>query len=488
MAVIPGVTEPVQAVRPAERRATNGRSFGPLLLRLHFYAGVLVAPFILIAATTGFLFTLAPTLDKVVYSDELVVSAIGDKALPVAQQIAAARAAHPDGDLTGVRLGENDATTQVDFTSPALSVESELVHTVYVDPYTAMVTGQLTTWWTSTPLTTWLDQFHRDLHLGTTGELYSELAASWLWILALGGVVLWWRRQRGNRTARRLLAPDLAAKKGVRRTRSWHGSLGVWLLVGLLGLSATGLTWSGYAGANFSAALDSLKGSRPSVGTELTAQPAGETGGHHSEPGASGGTGPAVDPAAIDTVVNGARQAGLDGPLSITVPADSASAWKVSQNDVLWPMRQDSVAVDTTGTVTDRVDFADWPFLAQLTSWGIQAHMGLLFGVFNQILLAALAIGLITVIIWGYRMWWQRRPTRADRRALAGTPPARGAWQQLPTWGVVVGVPVVFALAWALPLFGIPLIAFLAIDLIVGAVRRNTKQPEVPVSPAPAGS
>ncbi len=37
------------------------------------------------------------------------------------------------------------------------------------------------------PLRTWLDQFHRSLLLGDVGRNYSELAASWLWIAALGG-------------------------------------------------------------------------------------------------------------------------------------------------------------------------------------------------------------------------------------------------------------------------------------------------------------
>ncbi|WP_229068428.1 PepSY domain-containing protein [Actinoplanes sp. DH11] len=485
MAVSPQVDTPVTSDATTQRHGAGGRSFGPLLLRLHFYAGILVAPFILIAATTGLMFTMAPTLDKVVYGDELVVADAGGATVPVSQQITAARATHPEGSLTGVRVGEGQATTQVDFTSPGLPEEH--VHTVYVDPYTGAVTGQLETWATATPLNTWLDQFHRDLHLGTTGELYSEFAASWLWVVALGGVALWWRRQRGNRTARRLLAPDLAARKGVRRTRSWHGALGLWITAGLLVLSATGLTWSGHAGANFSSAVDALKGSRPSVTTALTAAPGTATGGHHSEPGATGDQ--PVDPAAADTVLAGARRDGLDGPVQITPPADAASAWTVTQNDNLWPVRLDSVAVDPTGTVTDRVDFTDWPFLAKLTSWGINAHMGLLFGVANQILLALLAIGLITVIIWGYRMWWQRRPTRAGRHAPAGAPPARRAWQQLPSWGIVVGVPVVFAVGWALPLLGISLLAFLAFDLIAGAVRGNGRnQPEVPVSPAPAGS
>jgi uncharacterized iron-regulated membrane protein len=481
MAVAPEITEPTPV---AQRAVVATRSFGPLLLRLHFYAGILVAPFILIAATTGLLFTTVPTLDKIVYGDELFVDATGDTTRPVAEQIAAARATHPDGDLVAVRVGEGDSTTQVDFSSPSLSVESELVHTVYVDPYTAEVNGQLTTWWTATPLNTWLDTFHRDLHLGKTGELYSELAASWLWILALGGVVLWWRR---NRNARRMLTPELKAKKGVRRTRSWHGALGVWLLLGLLIISATGLTWSGYAGANFGAALDAMQGTRPYVTTALDGAPAAEGGGGHHSSG--GGEAAPVDPAAIDTVLAGARDAGIDGPVAISPPAGAASAWTVTQTESLFPVRLDSVAVDPTGAVTDRVDFADWPFFAKLTSWGVNAHMGLLFGLANQIILAALAIGVITVIIWGYRMWWQRRPTRVGRRAVAGAPPVRGAWQQLPTWGIVVGVPVVFALAWALPLFGVPLAGFLVLDAIAGAVRGRWKaRPEVPVSPAPAGS
>jgi uncharacterized iron-regulated membrane protein len=84
-------------------------------------------------------------------------------------------------------------------------------------------------------------------------------------------------------------------------------------------------------------------------------------------------------------------------------------------------------------------------------------------------------------------MWWQRRPTRADRRALVGTPPARGTWLGLPAWAIVVGVPVVFALGWALPLLGIPLVAFLAFDFLVGIWQRRSR-PAMPVSPPPAGS
>ena len=88
------------------------------------------------------------------------------------------------------------------------------------------------------------------------------------------------------------------------------------------------------------------------------------------------------------------------------------------------------MAIDFAGaTVTARSDFADWPLLAQLSKLGVQAHTGHLFGMVNQLLLAALAIGLLGVIFWGYRMWWQRRPTRQGRFAWVGAAPARGGWR-----------------------------------------------------------
>jgi uncharacterized iron-regulated membrane protein len=466
---------------PVARRSRS--TFGPLLLRLHFYAGIVVAPFLLLAALTGIGYAFTPQLDKAVYAHELTVTP-SDTAKALSAQLTAARGEHPDGAIIAVRPGTGDATTQVDFSSPALDAEHS--HTVYVNPYTAEVTGQLTTWFEETPMRTWFDGLHTHLLLGDAGYYYSEFAASWLWVIALGGVALWWRRQHGKR----ILRPDLAAKKGVRRTRGWHAATGLWLSIGLLFLSVTGLTWSNIAGVKFGDAVDALHGSRPAVSTELSGQPAAPATGHHHGGGATPTAPTPVDPAAIDTVLRVAAANGIDRQVSVTVPADTRTAWTVTEEDGLWPVGRDSIAVDAaTGTITDRSDFADWPLMAKLTQWGIYAHMGNLFGLANQILLAALALGLICVIIWGYRMWWQRRPTRADRHAPVGAPLGeRGAWQQLPAWAVIVGVPALLFVGWALPLLGIPLAAFLIADLAIAELRRRRTPAGTPVSPAPAGS
>jgi uncharacterized iron-regulated membrane protein len=452
-----------------------------LLLRLHFYAGLLVAPFLVVAALTGLAYTLTPQLDQVLYHDELRADTTTGPVRSLAEQVAAARRAHPAGTLASVVPGADGATTQVTFSVEGLADDRQ--HTVYVDPRSGAVQGQLTTWFGYTPATAWFDDLHRNLHLGVVGRYYSEVAASWLWVLVVGGLLLWWRRRARSRALRSLVVPDLTARRGVRRTRGWHAATGVWLAVGLLFLSATGLTWSRHAGANFSAALDALRAGRPPLSTALTPNGPATRGGHHDSGGVST---PAVDPAAVDTVLRVAREGGLSGPVQLTPPEDPNSAWTVAQTDRTWPVHKDAVAVDpAAGTVVSRVNYADWPLLAKVSSLGIDTHMAVLFGPVNQILLAALTLGLLCVIVWGYRMWWQRRPTRAGRRALAGSPVTRGTWQRLPAWAITLGVPVLLALGWVIPALGVTLLGFLVVDLLLGALTARRAAAVTPTSPAP---
>ncbi|MFE2018764.1 PepSY-associated TM helix domain-containing protein [Streptomyces sp. NPDC059499] len=467
------VAEPASAPAAEPGPGRSWQAVRSLLVRLHFFAGIFVAPFLIVAALTGLAYTFTPQLDQLVYGDQLRVEQVGEAPRPLSEQIAAARAAHPEGSLASVVTppGPED-TTRVVLSLPELGDKQR---TVFVDPYTAEVQGDLTTWFGSTPLTTWLDDLHRNLHLGETGRLYSEVAASWLWVIVAGGLVLWLGRSRGQRakSARGVLLPDRSAR-GVRRTRSWHAATGVWLALGLLFLSATGLTWSHYAGDRFGQLLDAVKGRAPALDTTLPGAqpPAEEEGGEHAGHGAAEESA-ATDPADFDASLAAARDAGLGGTVEVTPPADSSGAWVVAQGDNVWPVHYDQVAVDAEkGEITSHSRWADYPLLSKLSKLGVQGHMGVLFGIVNQIVLAAIALGLTAVTIWGYRMWWQRRPTRDDRKAALGTAPARGAWRRLPLPVIVLGIPAVAALGWALPVLGVTLAAFLVLDVVTGLVRR----------------
>ncbi|MGW3729425.1 PepSY-associated TM helix domain-containing protein, partial [Streptomyces sp. NPDC000851] len=228
-----------EAPQPAESAPSPGRwaPLRPLILRLHFYAGLFVAPFLLVAATTGFLYAGSFQAEKILYADEMTVPDVGDTKLPISEQVEAAREAHPEGTVSAVRPSpEADATTRV-LLSGVPGVHADHTLAVFVDPYTAEVRGSLEQYGSTgaLPLRTWIDEFHRDLHLGETGRLYSELAASWLWVIAAGGMVLWFSRRRALR--------KLRGTSGRRRTLGLHGTVGVWAATGFFFLSATGLTW-----------------------------------------------------------------------------------------------------------------------------------------------------------------------------------------------------------------------------------------------------
>ncbi|MGY0055219.1 PepSY-associated TM helix domain-containing protein [Streptomyces sp. LZ34] len=458
-------------------RSGGGRrgwsSLRPLVLRLHFYAGVLVAPFLLVAAATGLLYAGSFQAEKIIYAHELRVP-VGKSELPVSQQIAAARKAHPEGTISAVRPSpEAGATTRV-LLSGVKGVDPGHTLAVFVDPYTGKVRGALEQYGSTgaLPLRTWIDELHRDLHLGESGRLYSEFAASWLWVIAGGGLVLWIARRRTGRKLRKIALPDRTAT-GRKRTLSFHGSVGVWVALGLFFLSATGLTWSTYAGANVTDLRASLGQTTPSVTATVGG---GEHAGHGSlegmegmegmDMGGSGKSSHASADVGIDAVLKAARAKGLGNPVEIVPPAEPGTAYTVSQIQRSWPEKQDAVAVDpATGQVTDVVRFADYPLLAKLSRWGIDAHTGMLFGLVNQIALAVLALALIFLILWGYRMWWQR-----GRASAFGRPIPRGAWRQVSPYILVPLAAAVAAVGYFVPLLGIPLAAFLIVDIALGRV------------------
>lgn len=446
----------------------------PLVLRLHFYAGVLVAPFILVASVTGLLYTISPQVEQIAYRDLTHVGASGGSTVPLADQVAAARETHPEGTVVRVDVPQAaDRTTRVVFTDETVPADYDM--SVFVNPYTGQVQGQVRSYGQWLGFRAWLDDLHRNLHLGALGRSYSELAASWLWVIALGGLALWVGRRRGERRVRRLLVPDPQAR-GRARTMSWHGVVGAWVLIGALALSVTGVTWSRYAGANVEELRTALSWMKPlpSTSTGAAAPPAGHE--HHGPGSAAHSDNPdalVLDGVGIDGVLATAREEGLGHPLYLTPPTAAGSAWTAAENKRDWPTSLDSVTVDPAhGAVVDRVDFADWPLMAKLTTWTIAAHIGILFGVANQVALAAVAIGLIVGILLGYRMWWQRRPRGAGNLRF-GRPVPRGAWRRLPPPLVVVGVALTGVVGWFFPLLGISLVAFLAVDVALGALRRR---------------
>lgn len=98
-----------------------------------------------------------------------------------------------------------------------------------------------------------------------------------------------------------------------------------------------------------------------------------------------------------------------------------------------------------TGAILRRHDFGQGPLLDRIIGYGVAAHLGLLFGLANQILGVFTALGLILLALSAALLWWRRRP----KGVLGALPPHSTACY--PWWSFVL----LFLLGVSLPLLGL---------------------------------
>ncbi|WP_424185106.1 PepSY-associated TM helix domain-containing protein [Actinokineospora sp. G85] len=415
-------------------RARSTRTAVLLLARrVHYLAGLAIAPFLLLLALTGLCYACAPQLGDAIYADQLFAAETTEPPYPVGEQVRAALAAHPTGAVRQVRAyADPERTTQVVLADRDLPAGQD--RAVHVDPYTAVVTGDYPTADGRAPVQTWLGQMHTNLHLGQAGRLYAEFAVSWLPAVMLFGVLLWVlgpkkRKQRLRSTNAKI------------RVRAWHGLVGLVVVAGLLAITFSGLTRSVVAGERVQSAL----GTRPGAIERVDVVP-----------------GPA-GPIGYDQVLSTARDRGLTGDLTVTPPKAYGQPFTVAEASPGLPVRKGVVLVDPfQGTVVGEQDFSDYPPLGKLRLLAMAAHHGTLFGVVNQVLLVVLAVGIIAVLVMGYRMWQQRKPAPTPPRALS----------KLPRNVLVPLVLTCAVLGWLLPVFGVTLVVFLLWDTTAQAAAR----------------
>src|SRR5690606_17280373 len=123
--------EPLPAGRVIERESQPWLL--PLITRLHFYIGLFVGPFLLVAALSGIVYALTPQLEDIIYHDALYTETSGP-AISLAEQIAIAREAMgPNARLEAIRPApEPGTTTRVMFGVDGLGPSEH--HAIFVDP------------------------------------------------------------------------------------------------------------------------------------------------------------------------------------------------------------------------------------------------------------------------------------------------------------------------------------------------------------------
>nr|BDT29301.1 PepSY domain-containing protein [Bacteriovorax sp. HI3] len=355
------------------------------LKRFHAFLGLFIGPFIFIAAFSGAIYAFTFAMENWVYRDILTVKK-GLQAKSLADQVEAAEAkVHGESHLLSIRPAVNEtSSTRVLYTDSTLPASQ--YRTLFIDPYTLEVKADLITYGSggAMPARMQVDLFHRDLLLGKGGRWYSELAASWLWVAGLSGLVLFCtRKKREGNSYQRLV--------------NKHVSLGLFSLIGVLMLSVTGLTWSELAGENISWLRTQMQWQTPSLDTKLDHRPF-----------------KAYEFTQFDKALLSARQAGIDSSrLEIKPPRKDNEGWQVNEIGRSFPSEVDGVLLDPdTMAAIDKVEFSKFPLMAKLTRWGIDVHMGTLFGFVNQMIVGLMSLGICALVVTGYWMWIKRRGWR----------------------------------------------------------------------------
>ncbi|MDO7937950.1 PepSY domain-containing protein [Xanthomonas euvesicatoria pv. eucalypti] len=218
-----------------ESRQASRWRFYRAVWRWHFYAGLLVLPFIIWLAVTGAAFLYQDAIDRSVHHGLKVVP-VGDARLPAQQLVTAAQGRY------GGRLFVYTTPKRADASAEIGLVDAHGVRqVVYVDPYSARVLGALpehgTLSWT-------IRRLHSLALVGPYARGLIEMAGGWAIVLVLTGAYLWWPRgRRGGvisvrgKPTQRLFWRDLHAVTGA----------GVGAI--LLFLALTGMPWSWLWGA-----------------------------------------------------------------------------------------------------------------------------------------------------------------------------------------------------------------------------------------------
>lgn len=355
-------------------------SLKKFLTRLHLSIGIFIGPFIFLAALSGAIYAFTFLAENWVYNDILTTKSVGvtqslEKQLEVGNQVIG-----KSGELFSIRPGlENQQTTRLLYLDKTL--KSSQFRTLFIDPYTLELKANLITYGSSgaMPARMWVDLFHRDLLIGKLGRWYSELAASWMWISGMIGIILFALRKR-------------KVKNHYQQLLNKHTSLGLLTFVALIFLSITGLTWSEWAGDNISKIRSQFNWNTPALITKIS--------GPHSQN---------YELKTFDDILKVARKAGIDSSfVEIKPPRQETDSWQVAEIKKIYPTQSDAVSIDpSTLMIIDQLRFDDFSLMAKLTRWGIDLHMGILFGSLNQIVVGLLSLSICLLIITGYMLWFK---------------------------------------------------------------------------------
>ena len=360
--------------------------FYRVIWRWHFYAGVIVAPILMVMSITGAIYIfraeLEPFLHPYMYVEESA------ERVTYQAQIDAAVASLPDGyNLNNIQVwADPRRATYVGLASGPRTDGAKAFRQLYVDHHTGRVQGEL-------PDNEFFDivlRIHRQLFIGTTGRIITELSLCWTIILLITGTYLWWPRNQKRLWG--VWLPRLSGKSYVV-LRDLHAVLGFYLMPIAMVISISGLMYTFVWGGAYFKASDATEAFKPFQSPPASISPATE---------------PTLP---IDTIAQLAHERSPGDSFVIRPPASPQGGFVC----FYWGTDRPSLMAVTvfdraTGKVLSSCRSDELPLLAWWNKWNYTLHVGSILSMPTKIIWLLACIVLTLLPVTGFWMWWERRP------------------------------------------------------------------------------
>lgn len=442
--------------------------------RWHFYAGIVVLPFLGLLAATGLVMLLSQPLGAWLNAG-LYRVAPPPQAGPLAASrlLDAVRDVHPEARVVAYlppAAADQSAQVAISAVHPDEAAGHgghgpEPTLTVYVDPYQGTVLGTLDP---AATVYAWTKGLHGTLLLGEAGDVIVEIVAGLALLLLLSGLYLAWPRDGGSWRAR--LGPGLPRHRDRNGWRDLHAAAGTWLALPLVFFLISGLAWTGVWGGRIVQAWSSIPAAELDAPASehrhdsLNREPLNEMPWSLEQtplPLVNASDPTTLSTFGIDQVVERARQLGF-GRFRVQLPEDPASPWTLSAStmsgEVQDPRRDRTVHLNHAGEVVADLGFADYPLMGKAMAAGIPLHQGDL-GAWNLVANGAFCLGVLLLCSAAVVSWWRRRPAGSRRLVPPPAPRDLAAWKTV--------LVIMLSASILVPLSAMALITVMVLDVLV---------------------
>jgi uncharacterized iron-regulated membrane protein len=309
--------------------------------------------------------------------------------------------------------------------------------------------------------------------IGTFGKAIVELVASWLIILFITGLYLWWPRRisASNSKIFGVILPRLSAK-GRIFWKDLHSITGLWISIIIIFLVITGLPWSFAAGKTIAFIKEKNSGMQSGIGwdgggSKSVKSAKIEQGWNNDHAQHLAGKAHSTfsendNPLSIQEILEIAKtDPEVSKEFEIRLPVDKEGVYTLV-NISPKPQKTAFTHLDQySGETVSKAMWQDFGAVSKSISIGVALHEGRYFGWVNQLVNLAACIGLVFMVIAGFVMWLKRKPENS-----LGAPPKMN--KKLGK-GLIA---IMIALGVIMPLFGASLVVIVVYELIARCFKK----------------